>query len=519
MTEFSPNEVLSKLPARVSDAVEEWAKRTPDQLALVETGGSWTYAQLSQAMARTRELAKEWGVRPGDRVMIVCENSRTFAALYLGLAGMDVWPALVNAKLSPQEVDQIEEHCGARRVLYTAGASIHAMKHANRREAEIREIAELGKVGIGKLNEEVTPEPVDTDPGRNVAALIYTSGTTGKPKGVMLTHRGILFVARMSAVVRHVTQRERFLGVLPMSHAVGLCAVMMGALAAGATLYVSTRFDPVALLNSLERDGITLILGAPSLYALMVEYAKLKKLNGLHFPSLRLISSSGAPLSLQLKQDTEALLGVPLGNGYGVTEFAPTMSFTRMEEPRKDLSVGKFLPGVEHRLVDAQGKEVPEGMDGELHARGPNLMRGYYRAPEETAAAIDADGWFNTRDLARIENGQLYIVGRTKELIVRFGFNVYPAEVEAVLGMHPGVARAAVIGRTINGEEEVIAFVEPREGMSVSEEEIAKHAAGNLAPYKHPSRIVLLKEMPLTPTGKPKKDELAKMLASGGHAN
>jgi acyl-CoA synthetase (AMP-forming)/AMP-acid ligase II len=164
-------------------------------------------------------------------------------------------------------------------------------------------------------------------------------------------------------------------------------------------------------------------------------------------------------------------------------------------------------------LAGADGKSVPEGEVGELWVRGPNVMKGYYRAPEETAAAINAEGWFNTRDLARMEDGNLFIVGRTKELIVRFGFNVYPAEVEAVLNAYPEVVRAAVIGRSVEGEggEEVIAFVQLSPGSSVTTAAIAEHAARHLAPYKHPSRIFLVPSMPLTATGKVIKGELRGM--------
>jgi acyl-CoA synthetase (AMP-forming)/AMP-acid ligase II len=169
---------------------------------------------------------------------------------------------------------------------------------------------------------------------------------------------------------------------------------------------------------------------------------------------------------------------------------------------------------VEVKLVGPDRKAVAEGEVGELWVRGPNVMKGYYRAPEETVAAIDAEGWFNTRDLARFEDGNLFIVGRTKELIVRFGFNVYPAEIEAVLNAHPAVARSAVIGRSVDDNEEVVAFVQPLPDSRLTYLELAEYAARHLTPYKRPSQILLVKAMPLTPTGKIMKDELAKMAAS-----
>jgi acyl-CoA synthetase (AMP-forming)/AMP-acid ligase II len=251
------------------------------------------------------------------------------------------------------------------------------------------------------------------------------------------------------------------------------------------------------------------------MFSLLVEYVNFKGLKTLKFPALRIISSSGAPLHGPLKAAVEAILGLPLFNGYGVTECSPNIAQAIVELPRKDTSVGRVFPGIEVKFVGLDGQPVKEGEVGELRVRGPNVMKGYYRAPEETAAALDAEGWFNTRDLARVDNGDLFIVGRTKELIIRFGENVYPAEVEAVMNAHASVVRSAVIGRAVEGaagDEEIVAFVQPVPDSMLSEAQLAQHAAQHLAPYKRPSVIILVSEMPLTPTGKVIKDELAKKI-------
>jgi long-chain acyl-CoA synthetase len=518
MTEIPAADILKSLPQSIGDVIKPWADRSPDRLALVETSGSWTYRQLNDAVERATAWLQDSGVRPGDRVMLVCDNCRPFIAIFLALTGMDAWPVLANARLSAREIDDIRDHSGARRVIYMTSVSPQATQHAKRHGAIIGEQAGLGPIGFGPLNEKVEPEPIDRDGAHRVAALIYTSGTTGLPKGVVLTHRNLLFIAAVSAQIRSLTPDDRLYGVLPMSHAVGLSVVLLGSLLSGATLYLAPRFDPVAALAALERDRLTIVLGVPAMFALLVDYAKTKGLRGpLKFPALRIISSSGAPLQLPVKLAVEELLGMTLHNGYGVTECSPTIAQARVDEPRMDLSVGRVLPGVEVKIVGTDGNHVGEGEVGELSVRGPNIAKGYYRAPEETAAAINSEGWFNTRDLARLEGGHLFIVGRTKELIVRFGENVYPAEVEAVLNAHPAVVRSAVIGRSVQGVEggeEVIAFVQPSPGSALSVAEIMGHAARNLTPYKRPSQILLIAEMPLTPTGKAKKDELAKMAAA-----
>jgi long-chain acyl-CoA synthetase len=514
MTRDSLTELLTNLPQRSSDLITPWSERSPERPALVEASGTWTYRQLASAVSDAQRWLLDSEVRPGDRVMIVCENCRAFVAILLALASLDAWPVLVNARLSAHEVDEIRDHCGARRVIYTTSVSPHAREHAKRHGAVIQEAASLGPIAIGPLNEKVETEPIDPEAAQRVAALIYTSGTTGLPKGVMLTHRNLLFVAAVSARIRSLSPDDRLYGALPMSHAVGLSVVLLGSLLSGATLYLAWRFDPVAALATLEKERLTVVLGAPGMFSLLTEYAKLKGLKSLKFPSLRIISSSGAPLQPTVKSQVENLFGMVLHNGYGVTECSPNISQAKVGEYRTDTSVGQVLPGVDVQLVGPDQKPVAPGEVGELWVRGPNVMKGYYRAPEETAAAVSPEGWFNTRDLARLENGYLFIVGRTKELIVRFGENVYPAEVEAVLNAHPAVVRSAVIGRSVEGTEggeEVIAFVQVVPSSSISESELAQHAAQHLAPYKRPSQILFVPSMPLTPTGKVVKGELTKL--------
>jgi long-chain acyl-CoA synthetase len=505
---------IRTLRIRISDVVKPWAELSPNHPALVEASGTWTYQQLAYAISATQAWLRKSGVRSGDRVMIVGENCRDFVTLLLASAGIDAWPVLVNARLSASEIDTIRDHCGARRALYTSSVSSHAGDHAKRHGANLEDVDGLGSIGVGSLNESVEPEPIreDENVADRVAALIYTSGTTGLPKGVMLSHRNLLFLAAGSAKIRTLTADDRLYGLLPMSHAVGLSVVLLGSLLSGATLYLSPRFDPMNARVTLEKERLTVMLGAPATFTQFLQYAKLRGVESLKFPALRIISSSGAPLHPSTKSAIENLFGMPLHNGYGVTECSPTIAQTRVESPRSDTSIGPPFPGVQIQLVGPDRKPVAEGEAGELWVRGPNVMKGYYRNPEATAAAVDPKGWFNTRDLARLEDGNLFIVGRTKDLIVHRGFNVYPAEVEAVLNAHPAVMQSAVIGKTVEGDEEVIAFVQPLQDSLVTAADLAEYAAQHLAPYKRPSQILLVPTMPVTPTGKVVKADLAKIV-------
>ena len=284
MTDIQVSDLLQSLPDSISEVIKPWTERLPDHLALVETSGSWTYRELDAAVAGARRWLGDSGVRPGDRVMLICENCRAFVAIFLALIGMDAWPVLANARLSAREIDDIRDHCGARRLIYMTRVSPQATQHAKRHGANIAEVAGLGAVGLGPLNDKVEPEPIDEDSSARVAALIYTSGTTGLPKGVVLTHRNLLFIAAVSAQIRSLTPKDRLYGVLPMSHAVGLSVVLLGTLLSGATLYLSPRFDPVAALAALERDRLTIVLGVPSMFALLVDYAKAKGLRTIEIP-------------------------------------------------------------------------------------------------------------------------------------------------------------------------------------------------------------------------------------------
>ena len=212
----------------------------------------------------------------------------------------------------------------------------------------------------------------------------------------------------------------------------------------------------------------------------------------------------------------EDLFNLYLQHAYGLTECSPGISVTRIDAPRTDVSAGPIYPGIEVKLVGPDLQSVPDGEVGELWVRGPNVMKGYYKAPEETAKVINSEGWFNTQDLAKMENENLFVVGRKKDLIIRFGFNVYPSEVEGVFNMHPEIARSAVIGPTSEetGEQQIVAFVQPRPGSTVTSQELDRYGARHLAFYKRPTRICLVSDLPQTPSGKIAKAELAKSLES-----
>lgn len=499
-------ERVASLPARMSHVVRPWAQRTPDAPAMTQGSRTLGYGELAAAISAAGRWLSEQGVRPGDRVMVVGENSIALAVLVLAAGDIDAWPLVVNARVSAREVDAIREHSGARLVVCTSDVSPEAARHGGRLGATKTDVAPLGTLAVSPIDTAVQPEPVSREASAQVGALIYTSGTTGTPKGVMLSHRSVMFTAATGGVLRQVSQGDRMLGVLPMSHIVGFSSVLIGTLMFGAHLELVPRFHAAETLDALAHRGISIFLGVPMMYQRLLEASGER----VACPTLRTIGVAGAPLDLALKSAVEQAFGLTLHNGYGITECAPTIAFTRLDDPRGDTTVGPPIPGIEVRLRQQRGREPgPDGI-GELHVRGPNVMLGYYKAPDLTAAAIDADGWFNTEDLARFDGPYLHVVGRTKELIIRSGFNVYPPEVEAVLSAHPAVAACAVVGRTVPGNEEVVAFIQLRPGSRASADEIIAFATQHLAPYKRPARVVIREVLPATSAGKILKHQLAK---------
>ena len=505
------DQLLAGLPARIDAIPRLAAARTPDAPALVDGGRTLSYGALVATIDRYAALLRAHGVRPGDRVLLASENCTAQVALVFAAATLDAWIVNVNARLAAPELDAIRRHSGARIALYTAAVSPEAAAHAARVGA-----LPFGAAGDGLLagprDDGCVPEPAHAEA---VAALVYTTGTTGQPKGVMLSHRSLLYVAAVSSRLRGLVPPDRAWGVLPVSHVYGLTSVMLGTLSAGACLHLAPRFAPEAMLAAIRDEGLTIVQGVPAMYARLLA---LPGVADSRIPSrLRFAYAGGSPLDPDLKRRVEALLGLPLHNGYGLTEAAPTVSQTRLDAPRDDTSVGMPIPGVETRLVDRDGSDLaPDaGVPGTLWVRGPNLMRGYYREPALTAAALRPGGWLDTGDMARRgTDGALFIVGRSKELIIRSGFNVFPLEVETALNAHPGVTQSAVVGRPVaDGDEEVVAFVQPAPGAAPTPQALRDWAAQRLAPYKRPARVVMLAALPAAPSGKVLKHVLAKMAA------
>lgn len=499
---------------RIGDIPRHWASMTPDNVAIVEDERAVTFAALWRDIEAAQDYLRSQGVGTGDRVMVVAENCLAVVTLVFALSELGAWPAVVNARLSEHEVDAIRAHCRPRLMLFTHAASPDALRHGVRCRAREIAPAGLGPLMAGAVDHASEREPEAV--ARDVAALIYTSGTTGQPKGVMVPHRGLLHFARVSAESRHLRPEDCAYAVMPMSHVFGLATLLLATFQAGASLYLCPRFNAADVCAALRRDAISIMQGVPTMFNRIVAHVRD---SGVPVASrrLRYLYTGGGPLDPTLKRDVEALFGLPLHHGYGMTEYAGSLFVTRMERPRTDCSAGEIVEGAELRVVGADGMDVPDGEPGELWVRGPGVMRGYYRAPELTADALRPGGWLNTGDIGRLgADGALFIVGRTKDLIIRSGFKVYPIEVEAVINTHPSVRLSAVVGCPgADGNEDVIACVEMREGAAFDADALREYLAERLAPYKRPQRIVRVTAIPTTASGKLLKQQLRGVLGEG----
>ena len=298
-------ELLAGLPQRLDRVFRPWAESAPERPALMGDGKVWTYGALEKIVDDAAAALRQHGVRAGDRVMVVSENSLALAALILAVSAVDAWSVVANPRLSEREIDQIRDHSGARLVYYTVEVSELAHAHARRHNARAVDIGPLGTLHIGPLNETTVPETVEEDGARQVAALLYTSGTTGNPKGVMLTHRNILFNASVARALRKPVPQDVVYGVLPMSHIVGFSGILAGTLLGGSAVCIVAKYDPASFVKAVREQGISLMYGVPTTYQRLLEYKAVAGLNALPRGRLRGLYVAGAPLVPTLKAAIE----------------------------------------------------------------------------------------------------------------------------------------------------------------------------------------------------------------------
>jgi len=347
--------------------------------------------------------------------------------------------------------------------------------------------------------------------------ILYTSGTTGNPKGAMLSHHNIAKNAEQVTEVLHTTEKDVFLLAVPFFHCFGCVMGITGAVTWGASIVPMPVFKAREALELVEQEKVTILYGVPTMFVLELEEYRKGKKDGSSYDvsSLRTGIMAGAPCPVEVMRGTMEELGCNVSIAYGLTEASPVITMTRFDDSleRRVETVGRPLPGIEVRIVDDDHNPLPPGEMGELACRGYNVMMGYYKMPDKTAEAIDSAGWLYSGDLATMdEEGYVRIVGRKKDMLITGGFNVYPAEIEEYLFTHPKVQNVSVVGVPDDVMGEVaIAYIIPREGVSIDPQEIVDYCAGKIANFKVPRYVEIVDEFPMTQSGKIQKFRLREM--------
>jgi long-chain acyl-CoA synthetase len=496
--------------------LRESADAHPDKPLVHIHDLTFSYAQVDEISGRLASSLLGLGLERGDKVALQLPNLPQFLFTYFGIlkAGLVMVP--LNPLLRAPEVAYHLEDSDAKVLVTFEMVAEEAFKGA-------QQVGGVTTYVVNLPGNDARPEgtkhydelyfaddtrdivPTDAD---DTAVLLYTSGTTGKPKGAELTHFNLFMNCTVAGELFEFRDDDVGVGVLPLFHVFGLSSVLNTSVRYGGTVVLIPRFELEPVVDAIEKHRCTIFSGVPTMYFGLLQM----DVSGRDLSSLRVGVSGGAAIPGEtIRAFEEKFPGVVVLEGYGLSESSSTTTFNINAEQRKVLSIGKPIWGVNVRVVDENGKELPPGPDnvGEIVIRGHNIMKGYYNKPEATAEAF-RDGWFHTGDLAyQDEDGFFFIVDRKKDLVVRGGYNVYPREVEEVLFEHPSIAEAAVIGKPDDKlGEEVVAIVALKQGADATPEDVIAYCKDRLAAYKYPREVRIVPELPKGPTGKILKKEL-----------
>ncbi len=482
------------------DGLLQARERAGAGLAVADGHTALSYRQLTALAAVLRTLVlRESNC---DRVGILLPASCLFPAALFGVLWAKRSAIPLNFLLNPDELARVVRDADIDLVL--------TVRHFSELSSQlgVRVIAlddlPLKRKLIVQSFRSLPPAP--TVDANDTAVILYTSGTTAEPKGVELSYGNLFSNATDAIASLEIDPNQTFLNILPPFHVFGLLANVLVPVMLAAPVHAQPRFSPIAVVRAVAENKITVLLAIPSMFAAIL---RVKHADPATFREIYLAISGGEPLPESVRRGFEERFGVILRQGYGLTETSPVLAAGSVHQWR-DGSVGRPIRNVEIQIRDAEGNTLSGGNDGEIFVRGPSIMKGYFRRPEETRRVLSLEGWFDTGDIGRIDaDGYLSITGRAKEMLIIGGENVFPREIEAVLETHDAVLQAAVIGvpDELRGEAP-IAFVLPRPGTSATESELRAHAKRSLAGYKVPRRVIVREDLPTGPTGKLLKRKL-----------
>ena len=499
--------------AQLGDALFQ---RAGDYRALVFEGREYRSTELREMQQRLAGALREMGVRPGDRVAVMTPNCPEVGLTYSAVWRIGAVTVPILFLLAQPEVEHILTDAEPK-VIVTAPMFLPVIKASIGGLEEppiILVVGDENADGASAMSPLFRNGPlfdtyVEREPD-DLAGINYTGGTTGHPKGVMLTHGGLVTVSDAVMATGDYEDGKVSLGALPLAHGYGILTQLIGMRIAG-TGILMRWFEPGEALRLIDEHNVQLFAGVPTMFVYLLNHPDVDRYD---YTSLERVGSGAAPCPQELKSAFEKRFGCTIYEGYGLTESTIVCCTQRRDQPRVAGSVGVPLPGVTVKILDDDHMELPSGEQGEICVKGPNVMKGYYRLPEFTAETV-RDGWLHTGDIGYIDaDGNIFVTDRKKDMIIRGGFNVYPRDIEEVLFQHPGVAEAAVVGRPDpEFGEEVVAFVVRRAGAEVTEDELLEFCRGQLAKYKSPKEVIFINDLPKTGVGKVLRRELRSRLA------
>lgn len=496
-------------------SVFERAINQPEKIAYHFLNESVSYEQFEQYVATFAGGLKDLGINKGDHIALLVGNTPHFLITLYASWRLGAVVVPINPTYTPNELSYIVQNSDAKlMVALDKLAPLIAQKNVlfpnienvivcETDEDSIKQAMELEEKPylFTELIKSSSPVNQLTSLAKDDNAIIlYTSGTTGNPKGAMLTHENVYSNARDIGTYLEMTSDDRVVATLPVFHVFALTVVVNAPLLRGATVLLVPQFSPAEVFKTIREQKATIFAGVPTMYNFLYQY---EEGNPEDYASIRLSISGGASLPVSLLENFEKKFNTRISEGYGLSEASPVTCFNPLDRERVPGSIGTSIVNVENKVVDENGNEVPRGEVGELIVRGPNVMKGYYKMPEETAKTIK-DGWLYTGDLAKQdENGYFYIVDRKKDMIIVGGFNVYPREIEEVLYSHPDIVESAVVGQPHDELGEAVhAHVALKKESSLTEEDIIQYCRERLAKYKVPSVVHFHDELPKGGTGK-----------------
>jgi long-chain acyl-CoA synthetase len=514
----------------LSVILEDSTRRYPSKAAFICMDIVFSYQQINEAVNRVANGLKAIGIQPGDKVALTCPNLPQFPIIYYAVIRLGAVVVPLNVLLKKEEIAYQLSDCDAKAYLCYAGTPELPMGQMG--YAAFKDVPEceyffmiMPKSGMPSYIDDV-PTLDDLMLGQSkqfemypsgaedTCIIIYTSGTTGHPKGAELTHSNLFMNALIATDLISVTKEDVVLTALPLFHIFGMTCQLNGGVYKGCTILLLPRFDAELAFATMQKYQVTCFSGVPTMYWALLNYTDPKFDYGRIANNLKNCTSGGASLPVKVLEDFERRFNVEVLEGYGMSEGSPIVTYNQTDIGRKPGSIGTPVWGVEVKLVDEDGNEVPVGEKGELLYRGHNVMKCYYNKPEETINALK-DGWLHSGDIAvKDEDGFYYIVDRSKDMIIRGGMKVYPREVEEVMMKHEAVSLVAVIG--VPHEElgeEVKAYVVLKNDKYVAERELIAWTKELVASYKYPRCIEFIQSLPMTATGKILKKELRRGVA------